>query len=88
VLVEALANYHMPLHDPRRFRPLAGGLLLVLLWLGLLSFTPRLWFISPVVSWTLVVATVAASVALRRMSVGALNQERAIAASVAPVART
>ena len=46
--------------------PFLFGLSTVLLWMTLLRFTPNLFWISPVIPWTLSAATIAASLWLKR----------------------
>jgi hypothetical protein len=67
LMIQALANYVVPLRDRRRWLPFAGGAGMTLGWLALLRFVPRLWWVAPIVlPWTLVVATVAVCLYLER----------------------
>ncbi len=66
LMVQALGKYDFALRDRRRALPLAAGLLMTLAWLALLSFATPLWWVSPVVPWTLVLATIASCFYLER----------------------
>jgi hypothetical protein len=66
LMVEAGVEYSIPLREPRRLHALLGGLLMTLVWMALLSFCYRLWWISPAVGWACVAVTLAASTFLHR----------------------
>jgi len=52
--------------DHKRWTATLGGLAMVLIWFALLRYAPHLFWISPVIPWTMVVATVVATVWLKR----------------------
>jgi hypothetical protein len=61
LMVQALCAYTLPFRDERRTAFLFGTFA-TLLWLGTLSFATRLFWISPIIPWTLVILTVYSSV--------------------------
>ena len=56
--IEALFSLELPWRDRRRIIPLAWGLGSTLIWLALLRFENPLFWISPIVPWGLVAATI------------------------------
>jgi hypothetical protein len=64
IMVQALADYTLPLRDPQRWRPLLAGLLMTLAWMGALRFANRLWWVSPLVGFVAALSTVLASIYL------------------------
>jgi hypothetical protein len=52
--------------DHKRWAAILGGLAMVLVWFALLRRTPHLFWISPVIPWAMVIATVVATVWLKR----------------------
>ncbi len=66
LMIQGICAYELPWTDSRRLQAAGFGLGSVLVWLAALRFANRLFWISPVVSWMLVVATIAL-VELRRV---------------------
>ena len=66
LMVQALSSFIIPLRDARRMVPLLAGMSITLAWLGLLSYATKLFWISPLLPWSLVLATVAVSIFLQR----------------------
>jgi hypothetical protein len=66
LMVEAGVQYSISFRDPRRLYAFLGGLMMTLVWIALLSFCYRLWWISPAVPWACVAATLAVSMFLHR----------------------
>jgi hypothetical protein len=58
VLIEPLCSFNLPWPDWRKILALAWGLGATLTWLALLRFGPPLFWISPIVPWSLIVATI------------------------------
>jgi hypothetical protein len=58
VFLESLCSLHLPWPDRRRILALAWGLGATLTWLALLRFTTPLFWISPMVPWGLILATI------------------------------
>ena len=52
--------------DPKRARAMAFGLVATLLWIALLRFQPRFFWISPVIPWVLIVLTLVSTMVLQR----------------------
>jgi hypothetical protein len=63
LMVQALCSYLLPFRGERRIAFLFGTFL-TLLWLALLSFATRFFWISPAIPWTMSIATISASVFL------------------------
>jgi len=64
LMIQALSSYPVPLRTGPRRVAFLFGTFTTLAWLMLLSFGTRLFWISPILPWVLVVATVATSVVL------------------------
>jgi hypothetical protein len=64
LMIQALSSYSLPLRSGPRRVAFLFGTFTTLAWLMLLSFATRIFWISPILPWVLVVATVATSVAL------------------------
>jgi hypothetical protein len=62
LMVQALCSYSMPFREGERRTAFLFGTLVTLVWLALLSFAIKVFWISPLVPWVMVVATVASSV--------------------------
>jgi hypothetical protein len=58
VFLESLCSLHLPWPDRRKILALAWGLGATLTWLALLRFATPLFWISPIVPWGLIVATI------------------------------
>jgi len=81
--------------NAKRWAVVGVGLLMVLLWFGLLRYAPAIFWLSPVFSWALVIGTIVGSLALKaslgRAVVAASLQEIDVSENVrfaqSPVAR-
>ena len=62
LMVQALCSYSMPFRAGERRTAFLSGTLMTLVWLALLSFAIKVFWISPLVPWAMVVTTVASSV--------------------------
>jgi len=62
LMVQALCSYSMPFREGERRTAFLFGTLVTLVWLALLSFAIKVFWISPLVPWVMVVTTVASSV--------------------------
>ena len=62
LMVQALCSYSMPFREGERRTAFLLGTLMTLVWLALLSFAIKVFWISPLVPWVMVVTTVASSV--------------------------
>jgi hypothetical protein len=81
LMVEAAVEYKIPLRDPRRLHALLGGLMITLVWMALLSFCYRLWWISPAVPWACILATLATSFYLQRKLTPPVEPARVLVAA-------
>ena len=61
VFLESLCSLHLPWTDRRKILALTWGLGATLAWLALLRFTTPLFWISPIVPWGLILATIVLS---------------------------
>jgi hypothetical protein len=59
LFMKSLLAYDLPILDNSRLRAVAFGLLSTCAWLAALRFTPHIFWSTPVLPWTLCVATVA-----------------------------
>ena len=64
LMLESLKN--IPARRREGITCFAFGLGSVLLWMALLRFAPNFFWISPIIPWTLIMATVVASLWLKR----------------------
>jgi len=62
LMVQALCSYTMPFREGERRSAFLFGTLATLVWLALLSFAIKAFWVSPLVPWVMVVTTVASSV--------------------------
>jgi len=62
LMVQALCSYSMPFREGERRTAFLFGMLVTLVWLALLSFAIKVFWISPLVPWVMVVTTIASSV--------------------------
>lgn len=58
LILQAAWTVSVPFAQPARSKPLVVGMTLTLAWLVLLRYGLRLWLISPLIAWTLIVSTV------------------------------
>jgi len=85
LMVQSLCSYDLPFRSGQRKNCFLFGTFVTLIWLALLSFSSGVFWVSPLLPWTLVVATVASSVyfwrkLLRADVQEAKSQPRAVAA--------
>jgi hypothetical protein len=64
LMVQALCSYLLPFRTGERRIAFLFGIFVTLLWLALLSFASRFFWISPAIPWAMSVATISASVFL------------------------
>jgi hypothetical protein len=64
LMVQALCSYSLPLRSGARPTAFLFGTFATLLWLALLSFSVRIFWISPILPWAMIVATVTPSIVL------------------------
>jgi hypothetical protein len=83
LMVQSLCSFSVPLRSAERRRAFLFGMFATLLWLALLSFATELFWTSPVLPWTMVVATVAPSIFLWRRLLRAGNEEQPVQARAA-----
>jgi PAP2 superfamily len=62
LMVQALCSYSLPFRSGERPKAFLFGTFATLIWLALLSFTTRLFWISPLIPWAMIVATISWSV--------------------------
>jgi hypothetical protein len=66
LMIQALCSFRVPWKSWQRRVPLLGGLGITLAWFGLLSFCTNLFWISPVIPWAMIAATITGSAWLVR----------------------
>jgi len=64
LMVQSMCSFSLPLRSGERKVSFLFGALVTLVWLALLSFSSRLFWMSPVVPWAMIVATVGSSIFL------------------------
>jgi PAP2 superfamily len=76
LMVQALCSFGLPFRSGERRNAFLFGAFVTLIWLALLSFSTSLFWISPLIPWTMIVATVSASIFLwnRLMQAGEREQ--------------
>jgi hypothetical protein len=62
LMVQALCTYSLPFRSGERRTAFLFGAFVTLVWLALLSYAPELFWISPIIPWAMIVATVSSSV--------------------------
>jgi hypothetical protein len=62
LMVQALCQYSLPFSNGARKTAFLFGTFVTLIWLALLSFTTSIFWVSPILPWTMVIATVAPSI--------------------------
>ncbi len=75
LLVQALCWYSVPFDSGARRAAFLFGIFATLGWLALLSFATRLFWISPILPWTMIVSTIIPSILLWR-GLGMTKQEQ------------
>ena len=85
LMVQSLCSFSLPLRSAERRTAFLFGTFATLFWLALLSFAPSLFWISPLLPWAMVVATVVPSIVLWRRLLGAGTEEHPVTARAAAV---
>lgn len=83
LMVQALCSYSLPIRAGPRKAAFLFGTFVTLIWLALLSFTTTIFWISPVLPWAMVVATVAPSILLWNRLVSTVIEEQPARAKAA-----
>src|ERR1700682_1829727 len=61
LMVQALCSYTLPWRNAERRTAFVFGTFVTLIWLALLSFSTGIFWISPIIPWAMILATVSAS---------------------------
>jgi hypothetical protein len=64
LMVQAMCSYALPFSGGARRNAFLFGTFVTLLWMALLSFTTSIFWISPVLTWAMIVATVSPTIVL------------------------
>jgi hypothetical protein len=64
LLVQSACSYPLPFRSGERYSAFLFGTFVTLIWFALLSFYTRIFWISPLLPWTMIIATVVPSVLL------------------------
>ncbi len=83
LMVQALCSYSLPLREGERRNAFLVGTFETLAWLALLSFSVKIFWISPLVPWGMIVATVSSSMYSWHRLLRAGTQEVCVPARVA-----
>lgn len=85
LMVQALCSYSLPFRSGERRTAFLFGTFVTLIWLALLSFSTGIFWISPVLPWGMIVATVASSIYLwhRLLRAGTQEQPAVVRAAAA-----
>jgi hypothetical protein len=75
LMVQALCSYGLPFRSGERRNAFLFGTFVTLMWLALLSFSTGFFWISPVIPWTMIVATVAPSIWMWHRLLNAASHE-------------
>ncbi|HEY3972593.1 MAG TPA: phosphatase PAP2 family protein [Candidatus Sulfotelmatobacter sp.] len=75
LMVQALCSYSLPFRGSPRRSGFLFGAFVTLIWLALLSFSTRLFWISPVLPWAMILATVGPSILLWNRLIEAGTEE-------------
>jgi hypothetical protein len=87
LMVQSLCSYTLPFRSGERRTAFLFGTFVTLIWLALLSFSTGLFWISPIVPWAMVLATVASSVVVwKRLLSADLHEEPVKARAAAATA--
>src|SRR5260370_30132630 len=76
LMVQALCSYSLPFRAGARRNAFLFGTFVTLIWLALLSFSVSIFWISPVLPWAMIVATVAPSIVFWNQLMRAGEQEK------------
>jgi len=88
LMVQALCSYALPFRSGARRTAFLFGTFVTLIWLALLSFSTRIFWISPVVPWAMVVATIAPSILLWNRLVSCGTQDEPVPTRAASASAT
>jgi len=88
LMVQALCSYALPFRSGARRTAFLFGTFVTLIWLALLSFSTRIFWISPVVPWAMVVATIAPSILLWNRLVSCGTQDEPVRTRAASASAT
>ncbi len=83
LMVQALCSYSVPTSNRARRAAFVFGAFATLLWLALLSFSVRIFWISPLLPWAMIVVTGAPSIVLWNRLVREGTQDEMVTAKVA-----
>ena len=83
LMVQALCTYSLPFRTGERKTAFLFGTFVTLIWLALLSFSTGIFWSSPIVPWTMVLATVGSSVFFWNRLLAAGTQEQPVKALAA-----
>ena len=83
LMVQALCSYSLPFRTGERRNAFLFGAFVTLIWLALLSFSTSFFWISPVIPWTMIVATVAPAIFLWNRLMQADEEEPSVPALAA-----
>jgi hypothetical protein len=75
LMVVALCSYTLPFSNDKRRAAFLWGTFATLLWFALLSFATQVFWITPLLPWSMVIATVGVTVVLQRRLQTALEAE-------------
>jgi PAP2 superfamily protein len=78
LMIQAVCAYSLPLSDRRRQTAFLFGLLATVGWLILLRYCTRLFWTSPLVPWSLIIATVALTSIRQGILDSTINPQRAV----------
>jgi hypothetical protein len=88
LMVQALCSYALPFRSGERRTAFLFGTFVTLIWLALLSFSTGIFWSSPVVPWSMIVATVAPSVIIWNRLLRAGTYEEPVQAKAAAASAT
>jgi hypothetical protein len=83
LMVQALCSYSIPTSNRKRRASFAFGTFATLLWLGVLSFGVKVFWISPLLPWAMIVATIAPTIVLWNRLLRESSQEQEISPKMA-----
>jgi hypothetical protein len=78
LMVQALCSYTLPWRNAERRTAFVFGTFVTLIWLALLSFSTGIFWISPIIPWAMILATVSASIVLWHRLLAAGTQEEPV----------
>ena len=88
LMIQALSSYELPFRDGERRRAFLFGIFVTLIWLALLSFGTRLFWVSPIIPWAMVIGTVAHTVFLSRRLAERISELPAASVAIPTVSNT